>query len=548
MNSGVTMRHFFIYFLWILLLLSPLHAALDLTAITKKLDVYIPQAMAAWGSPGCAVVIVKGDQVIYQKAFGDKRVGVKDPVDEHTVFFLASVSKNFLGVIMAQLVEEGLLQWDDSVIKHLPEFELSDVQATQKLTIQDLLSHRVGLPHFSGDSLGCLGWTGDEVLKGLKYIPFNAPYGQEYGYQNICYGLVGLILQRVTGQDLQTLYQTRIFSPLKMVDSNIGPIKAEESIGQKIKRWLGKGSPMRIEKNLVGLHDHFYPLTQARYFPFNPFLYTLPATSGINASIHDMGQWLRFWLNGNQAAGKSLLTEKSFKHLMRSHVVVSEKKKEKRDFQFPENRVTRNSYGVGFFNHDYLGHTALTQMGGMNGCRSLLTLLPDDDIGIIVLSNLGGMRVAYLPESIRNTFFDLYLGAPDDIDWAAEDAAAMDARQKQFRDNKKALRLREPSPPAANISTYEGTYEHELYGRVTVRQQGGQLYLHYRNLPPVALRHWNAHFFNFNANEMSNSFPVLDQGEILFGINGTQAYALMISIFNEGRNHLFQRVTDEKKP
>ncbi|MEI8295884.1 MAG: serine hydrolase [Alphaproteobacteria bacterium] len=533
----------FIYFLWIVLLLSSAQASPSLATITQKMDDYIPKAMAAWGAPGCAVVIVKGDKIIYQKAFGDKRVNVHDPVDEHTVFFLASVSKNLLAVIVAQLVEEGLLHWDDKVIKYIPEFELSDPEATKNLTLQDMLSHRVGLPHFSGDSLGGLQWTGDEIIKGLKHIPFKNPYGQKYSYQNIFYGLIGRIVQQVTGQDLLTLYRTRIFSPLKMIDTNIGPIQAEESSWQQIKRWFGMGSPTRIEKNAVGLHDHFYPKTQARYFPTNRFLYALPSTSGINTSIHDMGRWLLFLLNSRQAEGKPLLTEASFKHLMHPHVVVPVRK-DKDHFQFPASRVTRNSYGVGMFNHDYLGTTALTQMGGMNGCRSLLTLLPDEGVGIIILSNLGGMRVSFLPESIRNMFFDLYLEATDAPDWAALDVALMETQQNKYRDAKAAIRLREPSPPAANLSTYEGTYEHELYGKITIRQKGGQLCLHYRNLPPLILTHWNAHTFNFNAYEMSDSFSALDVGEIHFGIKGKQAYALMASVFHEGRTQLFTRAAD----
>jgi len=541
------MQRLFIYLLWVVLCFSPLQAAPDLANITKKLDAYIPKAMAAWGTPGCAVVIVKGNDIVYQKAFGSKRSGANDPVDDHTIFFLASVSKNLLAMIVAQLVEEGKLKWDDPVSKYLPEFELSDREATQKLTLQDLLSHRVGLPHFSGDSLGYLQWTGEEIFKGLKYIPFKAAYGEEYGYQNIFYGLVGLIVQKVSGQDLPTLYQTRIFTPLQMIDASIGPIQAEEPFWQKIKRWFGKGSSVRIEKNLTGLHDHFYPRTQARYFPSNPYLYALPATSGVNASIHDMGQWLRFWLQGRQVGDKTLLKEAGYKHLTQPHVEVPVKKKEKRDFQFPENRVTRNSYGVGWFNHDYLKASALTQMGGMNGCRSLLSILPEENIGIIILSNLGGMRVAFLPESIRNAFFDLYLGAKEEIDWATEDVATMELIQKQHRDVKIEMRLREPTPRATSLSTYEGTYEHELYGRVMIRQENGQLYLHYRNLSPVVLRHWNGHFFNFNASKMSPCFPALDEGEILFGVEGTEAYALMGSVFHEGRTRLFQRVADETR-
>jgi len=116
-----------------------------------------------------AIAIVKDGKVVFARGHGVRRVGEKDLVDEHTVFPIASVTKVFTATCLVQLVEEGRLKWSDPVVKHLPEFKLSDPYLTTNVQIADLLSHRTGL-----ETADLLAYRGDhdraEILRRLRHL------------------------------------------------------------------------------------------------------------------------------------------------------------------------------------------------------------------------------------------------------------------------------------------------------------------------------------------------------------------------------------------
>ena len=111
----------------------------------KKLDEIVPRALKTFEAPGLAIVIVKGDQVVYRKGAGVRELGSPEAITEDTVFQIASCTKAFLAMLLAILIGDGLIDWDDPVHKHVPNFRLSDPLADQNITIRDLLCHRTGL-------------------------------------------------------------------------------------------------------------------------------------------------------------------------------------------------------------------------------------------------------------------------------------------------------------------------------------------------------------------------------------------------------------------
>jgi len=121
----------------------------------ERLDAMIAEAQRDWPVPGLAVVIVKDGRTVLLKGYGERELGGGEPVDEHTLFAIASNSKAFTTASLAMLVEEGKLGWDDPVRKHLPYFQLYDPYVSQEMRIRDLLSHRSGLGTYSGDLLWC---------------------------------------------------------------------------------------------------------------------------------------------------------------------------------------------------------------------------------------------------------------------------------------------------------------------------------------------------------------------------------------------------------
>src|SRR5262245_8321592 len=129
-----------------LLLLLALHAApVADDSRDRAIDAAVRHAMRTWSVPGVAVVVVRGDQVVYCKGHGVRAVGRDDPVTPDTLFALSSCSKAFTTAAMAMLAEEGKLTWDDPVQKHLPWFRLSDPLVEREVRLRDLVCHRTGL-------------------------------------------------------------------------------------------------------------------------------------------------------------------------------------------------------------------------------------------------------------------------------------------------------------------------------------------------------------------------------------------------------------------
>lgn len=139
---------------------NPVLAATTVAEKTEKktdlppgLDAHIANVLEAFDVPGVGVAIVKDGEILLSKGYGVKRLGDPDPVDENTLFSIASNSKAFTATSLALLVEQGKLNWEDRVIKHLPWFTLSDDYVTQNLTVRDLLVHHSGLPAYANDML-----------------------------------------------------------------------------------------------------------------------------------------------------------------------------------------------------------------------------------------------------------------------------------------------------------------------------------------------------------------------------------------------------------
>lgn len=116
------------------------------------------------GIPGMAVAVVHNGETVYAEGFGVRVLGEDTPIDPDTVFMLASMSKSIGASVVATLVGEGVVSWDDPVIEHLPDFALADPYVTEHATIGDYYSHRTGIPHAGGDLLEDIGYDREYIL------------------------------------------------------------------------------------------------------------------------------------------------------------------------------------------------------------------------------------------------------------------------------------------------------------------------------------------------------------------------------------------------
>jgi len=440
---------------------------------TVALDQVLQDALKAWQAPGAAIVIVKGDEVVYLKGFGVKGLGTSETVTPDTLFAIASTSKAFTTTLIAMLVQEGKMNWDDPVSKHVPSFHLADPLADRTVTVRDLVTHRTGLSRH--DLLWLAApWGREEIIRRIGQVPLTKPYRSTYQYQNIMYMTAGVAAGNAAKSSWEEATQRRIFEPLGMKGANFSArdaVKAPDHATPHLKNDAGKvqNIPWRNIDNIG------------------------PAGS-INAGVRDLSRWLRFQLGDGTFEGKRLLTAALLAETHAPQMVIpfdgSTGVSSYTKAMNPETNMM--SYGLGWTIQDYRGRLLVSHGGSIDGFRSQVALLPNEKIGIAVLSNLGQ---TLLPEAVRNSVIDVLLSAPK-RDWNAhlldqrEKALAADrAREKRFE-----AKRQKDTKPSRDLAAYVGTFEEPAYGQVTVTLEKGSLLLHWSGFK-ARLEHW--HFDTF---------------------------------------------------
>ncbi len=179
--------------------------------LQNDIDGFVQKAMQTWNIPGLALVIVKEKDVLYARGFGVREMSKPEPVDEHTLFAIASNTKAFTALAAGLLVQEGKLAWDDPVTRYIPDFQLYDSHTTQLLTVRDLLCHRCGLGTWSGDMLLLSNFSTDEIIRRLRYIPPAYNFRAGYGYSNLMFITAGRVIEAVSGMSWDDFIRERIF-------------------------------------------------------------------------------------------------------------------------------------------------------------------------------------------------------------------------------------------------------------------------------------------------------------------------------------------------
>jgi hypothetical protein len=297
-----------------------------------------------------------------------------------------------------------------------------------------------------------------------------------------------------------------------------------------------------IQRTDVDQHYLWPRLSISRYQWRQPSHLPFPTSRGINASITDMAKWLQFWMNnGITAFGSRLISDTGLTKLQTklTHVGAPQGGR-----LFPKDRVTDIHYGMGWYIHDYSNiKQVIAHMGGMTGTRSLIAFVPEKKIGLVVLSNVGGMRVNLAPEALRSKFLDMVADISEDRDWSLELKKELVDSRNRHDEQRKEYRLKNPQP-AHNLDAYVGVYENSLYGKVEIRLESGRLILTYRKLS-TSLKHWNGDNFTFIPSDFTKSYSVTDtaMSDIVFGaLNQGKMGVCILSALYEGKDTRFKRV------
>ncbi len=422
----------------------------------------VEAARKAWAVPGVGLGIVRDDKTIYLAGHGVKEMGKPDVLTAHSTFQIASTTKAFTSAAIAMLVDEGKMDWDDPVRKHLDYFRLADPHADALVTIRDILSHRTGLPRH--DVLwGKTGFGREDLIRRMAFAKATAPFRSLYQYQNLMFTSAGEAAGKASGLGWDAFVQQRIFAPLGMKDSATQYVEMMRGSDMAIPHLK------RVEKVSVSQWGNYDNIGGA---------------GCIAASVADLSRWLQMQLAGGVFEGRRMVSEKNLSETHAPQMVnrlVSPTRELQPDY-------TQTTYGMGWTINHYRGEMLVMHSGVLNGFRALVTMVPRLKLGFVVLANLGGTN---LNEALTNTLLDEYLGLPKVRDWNAHMLSVVkrneetEAREKREKEEARKKDTR----PSLPLSAYVGLYHEAAYGEVKVLLEDGKLKMEWARFQGE-MEHW----------------------------------------------------------
>jgi CubicO group peptidase (beta-lactamase class C family) len=439
--------------------------AQDYSAKLAEIDAYAQKVQTDWNVPGLAVGIVKDDKIIFAKGYGVRALGKPERVDENTLFAIASNSKAFTTASLAILVDEGKLKWDDKVSQYLPEFQMYDPYVTRELTVRDLVSHRSGLDTFSGDLLWYeTTYSMDEILRRVRFLKPVSSFRSRYGYQNLMFTAAGRIVEKISGKTWSEFVRERILTPLGMTRTTTSVKELKDNYAMPHNESGGSLRALHLG-NVDG---------------------AAPA-AGLNSSVREIGNWLRLQLGHGKFDGKQIYSERQAGAMWSAVTPLGVN-----PFP-PKDAPTRlfSAYGLGWFLNDYRGRKMVSHTGGLDGMLSQTAMLPEENLGVVVLTN--SEAGAYSP--IVNKVLDVFLDVAPKRDWSGERLERIKQNKtREAEEDKKLVEARaKNTKPSLALADYAGTYSGELYGDATVTEENGKLVLRLIPAPNFVadLEHWH---------------------------------------------------------
>lgn len=322
---------------------------------SKKLEYFISLAdslRVRLGVPGVGLAIVDSNKVIYKGGFGLSNLSPKTPVTKNTLFSIGSNTKAFTGVLIAKLVAQGKMNWNDELKKHIPELDLKEDYIERKATIADVLSHATGLEN--DDTI----WkyknlSRDESLSSLKTLDFLDEFRASYIYNNLMYTTAGIASERATGLSWESLITSEIFLPMGMNNSfttfNEFLISKNKSIGYQ--------------------PDGLTPAPPVNMTSISP-------AGAISSTSEDMSKWLLMLVNSGKHNNTSFLTSESYNYIMSPHSRLTLKNTDELWYYYA---------GLGGFSKN--GNRNIGHSGAIDGQNSKVILRPDNGFGIMIMTN-----------------------------------------------------------------------------------------------------------------------------------------------------------------
>ena len=413
--------------------------------VRDSLEGYVHRALREWQIPGVAVCIVKDGQIVVMKGYGEAETATGKKVDEATLFGIGSNTKAFTGTLAALLDAEKKLSLDDKVQKWLPDFKLYDPWVTKEATLRDLLCHRLGFETFQGDFMY---FDSDlakaDVLQKFGMVQPLYSFRSRWGYTNAAFLTAGEVMAKATGKPWSRLLQERIFTPLGM------------------HRTISTDSAVRRAANIAS--PHTVVNGTVRKIPYGRLDNMAPA-GNIYSSVQDMSKWVRMLLAGGKAEGKEIIPVSAIEQTRTPQSILG-------NGGHPFNKAHFALYGLGWFLEEYSGRKIVAHTGGVNGFVTSVALVPEEGLGIIVLTNTDANNFY---EALRYEIMDAYLALP------YRNYSQLQLRQFQATEKRQAEWLQKKKDtvalkPAATVplTALSGRYHHPVYGSMQIGLKEGK--------------------------------------------------------------------------
>ncbi len=426
----------------------------------------IDDARRRFQIPGMAVALVENGQVVLANGYGVRGLNDARPVDPHTVFPIASNTKAFTAAILATLVDQGKLGWDDRVIDHLPGFQMWDEWVTREMTVRDLLVHRSGLGLGEGDLMlfPKTTFTPRELVAHLRYLKPKTSFRSAYAYDNVLYEAAGVLIETVSGQTWSEALRSRVLVPAGMTDAVIG------------------------ETALFASPDHALPhakisgtdrgLGQVSALPSDNTGDVFLAAGGLAASAEDLSRWLMVQVNGGVAPnGTRVFSAAQGAEMWKPQTLIPPS--DIGGAGWPDAQY--RAYALGFEVADIDGEMLIRHGGYVQGFKSYTVIIPRQKTGWVVTTNA---EEGYGISAVALTLLDHYLGRPP-VDQVSRMLAARDAAIAQAMAAAPTLPRDPAAHPSQPLAAYAGVYRDAWYGTATIRQVGDGLEMSFDRSPTM---------------------------------------------------------------
>jgi CubicO group peptidase (beta-lactamase class C family) len=344
-----------------LLVLAGAALGQSLDARFGTVESYVKGEMDRQHVPGLAVMVARDGKILRAQGFGFSNLEHGVAVKPETIFQSGSVGKQFTATAIMMLVEEGKIDLDDSITKYFPEAPAS----WKPVTVRHLLSHSGGFTDYPKNFDFRQDYSEDELVKMVSTIPLAFPPGTKYGYSNLGYLTLGILIHRVTGEFYGEMLQKRIFQPLGMQTARI---MSEADIIPN------RAAGYRLVKGQLKNQDWVSPTLNTT------------ADGSLYFSILDLAKW-----------DAALYTEKLLKRSSLEEMWTPVK--------LNDGKINSGHYGFGWRIAEVHGHRVIAHGGAWQGFETQISRYVDDKLTVVVLSNLAGSD----PEKIADHVAELYL-------------------------------------------------------------------------------------------------------------------------------------------